>query len=112
VLGSCFCALVEVVEMSSPYNYKWQRFRAGKLAREPLCVWCLELGKTEAATEVHHVIPLRDRPDLKLSDANTVSLCKACHDGPAQHEERTGHKRGCSVDGIPLDTNHPWRQLT
>jgi len=96
--------------MSGPYNAAWQRFRSGKLKREPLCAYCLEMGHTTAATDVHHVLPLRERPDLKLSDSNTVSLCKPCHDGPAQHEEKTGHRRGYSVDGTPLDVNHHWRQ--
>ena len=98
--------------MGGPYNYAWQQFRLGKLRRNPLCAWCLEMGKTVAATDVHHIKPLRDRPDLKLSDANTVALCKGCHDGPAQHEEKTGHRRGCGVDGMPLDANHPWKQAT
>ena len=95
--------------MASPYDYRWQRFRVGKLKREPLCAYCLELGVTKTATEVHHVIPVRERLDLRLSDGNTISLCKRCHDSTAQREERIGHRRGCGVDGVPRDAKHFWR---
>lgn len=94
----------------SPYDARWQRFRKGKLMRNPLCAYCLELGHTTAATDVHHVIPIRDAPELRLSDANTIALCKACHDGPAQREEKTGHKTGCLNNGMPRDGNHKWSE--
>ena len=31
------------------------------------------------ALEVHHIIPLRDRPDLLLCRENVALLCHACH---------------------------------
>jgi 5-methylcytosine-specific restriction endonuclease McrA len=31
------------------------------------------------ATEVHHIIELKERPELALEDNNLVSLCKQCH---------------------------------
>jgi len=109
---SLFEGLLERKSMTakSPYDARWQRFRKGKLSREPLCAYCLELGHTTAATEVHHVVPIRERPDLRLSDANTIGLCKACHDGPAQAEEKTGIKRGCLNNGMPRDSNHKWSE--
>lgn len=35
-----------------------------KLARDPLRADCLERGVTEPATQVHHSVPARERPDL------------------------------------------------
>ena len=94
--------------IKSPYDARWRRWRLAKLRREPLCAYCLELGGTTAATTVHHIKRLRDHPELRLVDSNTVSLCKPCHDGPAQREEQSGHRPGCDSGGMPRDVNHPW----
>lgn len=96
--------------MGGPYDYAWQQFRASKLKREPLCAWCADRGLTVAATTVHHIIRIRDDPSLRLSDSNTVSLCKPCHDGPAQREEKRGDRPGYTSDGHPVDRGHPWNQ--
>lgn len=31
------------------------------------------------ATEVHHIVEYKERPDLGLEDENLVSLCTSCH---------------------------------
>lgn len=31
------------------------------------------------ATEVHHIIKIAARPDLRLDQENLMSLCKSCH---------------------------------
>ena len=56
------------------------------------CQLCKARGRYSAATIVHHVKHLRERPDLALSvfDPDTgerqlVSVCKACHE--AEHPE-------------------------
>ena len=59
---------------------RWQRARARYLSTHPLCVMCLAEGRTEAATVVHHVIDVADRPDLALDESNYQSLCKRHHD--------------------------------
>lgn len=61
------------------YDRHWQRFRRHYLAENPLCVACDRNGKLALATDIHHRIPMRQRPDLQYVEANLVSLCHACH---------------------------------
>ena len=60
------------------YDSDWRRLRAAKLAVDPICelrTRCMGM----VASEVHHVIPIRDRPDLRLEWSNLRSACKPCH---------------------------------
>lgn len=59
------------------YTRTWAKVRAMQLARYPLCHDCQEHAIIEPATEVHHIIPLREGGDS--SDENLMSLCKQCH---------------------------------
>lgn len=94
-----------------PYNTaRWQHLRARQLAIEPLCRYCAELGRTTAATEVDHTIPVAQRRDLAFDPDNLASICKPCHSGMKQRWEKSGTRPGCGTDGVPLDANHPWRQ--
>ena len=56
---------------------RWRKLRAIKLANDPLCVDCHD--RTEAATQVHHVVPIVQRPDLAFVSGNLRSLCTTCH---------------------------------
>ncbi len=49
------------------------------LRRQPLCQICLKTGLYTQAQEVHHIKPIRERPDLRLDAANLQALCKPCH---------------------------------
>ncbi len=62
------------------YDRQWQRFRRGILAERPLCQDCAASDRVIAATDVHHVRKLRDRPDLRLDPDNVMALCSSCHD--------------------------------
>lgn len=45
-----------------------------------LCENCLAQGVlTWDGLETHHIIKLRERPDLLLDDDNLVCLCEKCH---------------------------------
>ena len=35
--------------------------------------------RTTVALEVHHLVPVRERPDLRLEQSNLVTLCGSCH---------------------------------
>jgi 5-methylcytosine-specific restriction protein A len=61
------------------YDATWYRLRAMVLAEEPLCQDCTEQGRTTPANEVHHMVTIRQRPDLRLERSNLRSLCKPCH---------------------------------
>lgn len=92
------------------YNtQEWHRLRTAQLRDEPLCKYCLEQGRTEAATVVDHVIPHRGDRDL-FFNGKLASLCKKCHDGAKQRLEKSGYLVGHDVLGTPLDKNHHWNK--
>lgn len=61
------------------YDSTWEKFRARFLAEHPLCADCTAAGRTHDANEVHHIVPITDRPDLRLVQQNCMALCKPCH---------------------------------
>lgn len=100
---------------SSPWHslYKqkrWFRLRWHQLQAEPLCRLCNALGTVKAADTVDHIKPHKGDPVLFHDAANLQSLCKQCHDGAKQRQERTGILPGHDRSGIPVDPNHPWNQ--
>lgn len=92
------------------YNHRWQRYRLGFLRQNPLCVRCLEAGRTTAANTVDHITPHRGDTALFWAKDNHQSLCAQCHSGDKQREEKSGvtSYRGSQADGTPLDPNHAW----
>lgn len=67
---------------------KWKKKRQSILKRdEYLCRECKRYGKTTQATTVHHILPLEQRPDLKLNSINLISLCNECHN--QMHDRNT-----------------------
>ena len=62
------------------YGHKWRRLRGWYIKRHPLCVHCLALGRTTAATDVDHIKPFNGVLDpLRLDAGNLQSLCSMCH---------------------------------
>lgn len=61
------------------YDYDWRVFRDAYLKANPLCVDCLTTNRPEPATELHHIVKLRDAPERKLDRSNVMSLCGTCH---------------------------------
>lgn len=58
----------------------WRHCRRLALQRDNyLCQDCLARNIITTATEVHHIIPLEERPDLALTLSNLRSLCYDCH---------------------------------
>lgn len=57
----------------------WMRLRDLYRAEHPLCEECSKQGRTEAASDVHHIKERRDFPDLALDYSNLQALCKPCH---------------------------------
>lgn len=61
------------------YDSRWRKARATFLAHHPLCVACLDEGRTVAANEVDHIIPHRGNMGLFWDKTNWQALCKSCH---------------------------------
>jgi 5-methylcytosine-specific restriction enzyme A len=92
---------------SRGYDYAWTKFRKAYLVEHPICVLCRDSvpSRLVAASVVDHVKPMSKGGD-KYSHDNLRALCKPCHDGAVQSENRTGKMRGCDPDGNPL--GHDW----
>lgn len=58
---------------------EWRQIRELVLTRNPYCESCLKSGVREIATEVDHIVDIRDDPTLSMDISNLQGLCKACH---------------------------------
>lgn len=63
---------------SRGYDRNWAKCRNRYLSLNPLCENCKKFDIIEPATEVHHIIPLKQGGE-KLDFSNLQSLCKSCH---------------------------------
>lgn len=88
---------------------RWRAIARTQLLTQPLCSMCAEVGDITPATVCDHITPHRGDADLFWSGP-FQSLCKPCHDGAKQSEERTGRVKGCDACGRPLDARHPWNR--
>lgn len=94
--------------MGNLYGHTWRQVRTRHLATHPLCVFCGKLNRVTPATVVDHIIPHRGDEVLFWDADNLQSLCKPCHDGAKQAQEKNGFLRGSDLEGLPLDAKHPW----
>lgn len=65
----------------------WRKLRADHLSAHP---WCRRCGAR--AVEVDHIVPRRQDPARRLDPTNLQSLCRSCHSGAKQREERHLYK--------------------
>lgn len=81
---------------------RWRKLRARKLTSDPLCVYCFQRSVFVPATVVDHVTPHRGVERLFWDAGNLQSLCKACHDGRKQRDERSADRMNAvGLDGYP-----------
>lgn len=73
-------------DAASFYNSKaWSRLRPVYRAEHPLCECCLQHGRVQPMTDIHHKKPFmqgtteEERWSLFLSISNLISLCETCH---------------------------------
>lgn len=59
-------------------SWRWQKFRAWIIKRYPLCMNPDCNGRTPA-TQVHHIEPVSERPDLAFTMENCPPVCTYCH---------------------------------
>jgi 5-methylcytosine-specific restriction protein A len=57
------------------HSPQWRKIRKRKLAQDPLCEKCSELGKDTMAVLVHHV----NKNQMDNSPENHSSVCQSCH---------------------------------
>lgn len=67
----------------------WLDCRGDVLIRDRYqCVECRNKGKITLATDVDHILPREQRPDLELDRDNCQSLCKPHHSKKTRRENR------------------------
>ena len=92
------------------YGRRWRTARKVWLAHNPYCVFCKKVGITRRATVIDHIIPHRFNTEKFWDKTNWQALCKLCHDGIKQATEKSGKQAGNTIDGRPVDANHPWNK--
>jgi len=85
---------------------KLQARRKAFFTLHPLCAHCQERGRTAAATELDHIVPLADGGVDDVS--NWQGLCTACHDYKTRRDFGYKLSGACDEDGMPLDPEHGW----
>ena len=68
------------------YTYQWRKARARYLQSNPLCVYCMKQGRTEAATVVDHIVKHGGNQDLFWDENNWQAMNKRCHDKKTARE--------------------------
>ena len=69
------------------YGARWQKARAGFLAKHPLCAECARGGITRAASVVDHIVPHKGDQGLFWDSSNWQPLCKPHHDAKTARED-------------------------
>lgn len=98
-----------------PYNTTtWRDLRRAHLALEPACRGCAEMGRLTRANTVDHIVPISEGGPAFPGHDGLASYCPACHGAKTARGAEAGAirstkpRRGCDVDGWPLDPAHPW----
>jgi 5-methylcytosine-specific restriction protein A len=86
----CYPASHSKTTAERGYGNDWRRLSERYRANNPLCERCFDSGMTTAAVHVHHVKPIRERPDLRLVVDNLMSVCLACHEELEAGQASTG----------------------
>ena len=101
-----------------PYNTaRWQKLRSRKLKANPLCEPCKRAGITKIANTVDHDLAINQGGEAFPPIHELTSMCPSCHGaktarGPEAGAAQTDKpRRGCDVNGIPLDPRHPWNDM-
>lgn len=80
---------------------RWRKLRAEKLARNPTCQLC----NAEPATEVDHIVQLKEWPGGRYVWSNLRAV------GPDCHKLRHGKRPKVRIDpttGLPEPGQHHW----
>ncbi len=76
------------------YDAAWEKLSLEHRKKEPLCRECDYRGYARIAELVDHIIPIRDRPELRLDPKNLQALCQRCHDTRKRWMESDARKQG------------------
>ena len=81
-------------------NRRWRKLRAAYLGKNPLCAYCLRLGRYTLADVVDHVEPHKGDM-VKFWNGQLQGLCHNCHSSVKQREEGGKVVLEIGMDGWP-----------
>lgn len=62
------------------YDSIWDKLSRRFRRKKPFCRFCEQKGlEAQLADVVDHILPVADRPDLRLTWSNLQGLCGPCH---------------------------------
>ncbi len=77
------------------YDRTWQKLARAFLDEHPLCVMCLDAGRSVSATQVDHKIPITGKDDPSRLDPRALqALCDSCHSKKTCREDGGGFRPG------------------
>jgi 5-methylcytosine-specific restriction protein A len=94
------------------YGWAHQRMRIALMREVIWCEECRRNDKYTVGTIADHVIPLAKGGTG--SRENYQLLCRSCADAKdakdrgMKQPSKTRLKKGCDINGWPLDPRHPW----
>jgi 5-methylcytosine-specific restriction protein A len=71
------------------YDNDWRKLRNAFLRQNPLCC---EAGCGQPATQVDHVLSIRERPELRLTWSNLRAMCASHHSARTMKEQSWGSR--------------------
>ncbi len=80
---------------------KWMKIRARILARDPICVRCIERDVVRESAIVDHITPLEHGGTD--DDDNLRGLCVDCHDEVTREQFGYRERKAFGPDGLPID---------
>lgn len=89
---------------SRGYDARWARASAGNLRAHPLCLGCLALGRTVAASLTDHVLPAAAFPASFWEPGNWQSSCTWHHSAVKQQLEAMFAAGTIGADALRLDS--------
>jgi 5-methylcytosine-specific restriction endonuclease McrA len=76
---------------------KWRAMRNIVLTKKPYCVECLKENIFTLATEVDHIVDIKDAPSRCMDHNNLQGLCKGHHSQKTFHENTSFQKQTFTV---------------
>ena len=78
-LGETYCDKCRPIEKVTREELQVDD-RKGILARDKyLCVACAANGRLSVASDVHHIVRVKQNWNKRFDPSNCISLCKECH---------------------------------
>ena len=83
----------------------WRKLSRAYLIRNPLCAQCQDEGRIVLATQVDHIVAVKDGGTW-FDRSNLQALCDKHHGLKTLFAEQGKSLKGVAADGTPLDILH------